>query len=89
MYPAKYNTCLRIHSPEEALLLPNDAKGADLWLGVLDTYDCLCACIRGEIPLAPETAEKIREKFMKMLVLRYNEDFVDRIPGSPPFTPHG
>ena len=80
MYKSRYNTCLRIQSPEEAMLLDDQASSADLWLGVLDTYDSMVACIKGEMPTSQEVCEEVREKFMKILALRYDE-LSDRIPG--------
>lgn len=73
MYKSKYKTCLRIQTPEEALMLDDEATSADLWLGVLDTYMTLSAAVQGEIPSNPEVADKIREKFMKIITLRYDE----------------
>ena len=72
MYKSRYNTCLRIQSPEEALLLDDEATSADLWLGVLDTYDAMVSCIKGEMPTSPDICEQVREKFMKILALRYD-----------------
>ena len=62
------------------MLLDDQATSADLWLGVLDTYDSMVACIKGEMPTSQEVCEEVREKFMKILALRYDE-FSDRIPG--------
>jgi len=80
MYKSRYKTCLRIQSPEESLLLEDDATSADLYLGVLDTYMALAAAMQGQIPTSPEVSDKVREKFMKIIVLRYPELSV-RIPG--------
>ena len=80
MYKSSYKTCLRIQTPEEALLLDDKASSADLWLGVLDTYDSMVACIKGEMPTSAEICEEVRNKFLKMLALRYDE-FMGRIPG--------
>ena len=73
MYKSRYKTALRIMTPEEAMLLDNEATSADLWLGVLDTYMCLAAAMQGQIPCNPETCNKVREKFMKIATLRYPE----------------
>ena len=81
MYPAKYASIDRVHTVEEALLYPTEkAKGADLFLFVLDTYDCLLSCVGGEIPCSPESCEKLRTKLYETLITRYDE-IRDRIPG--------
>jgi len=81
MYPAKYASIDRVHTVEEALLYPTEkAKGADLFLFVLDTYDCLLSCVGGEIPCSPESCEKLRSKLYETLITRY-EEVRDRIPG--------
>lgn len=81
MYPAKYASIERVHTVEEALLYPTDkAKGADLFLFVLDTYDVLLSCVGGDIPCSPEACEKLRDRLYELLVTRY-EDVKHRIPG--------
>ena len=73
LYNARFKTCLRIQAPVESLMVDDKAKGAELWLAVLDTYSSLSDCVQGNIPSDPKVAEKVREKFLKIIVLRYPE----------------
>ncbi len=56
------------------------AKDADLYLYILDTYDCLLSGIEGTIPVDRDVCEKLRSHIMEALTFRY-EELKERIPG--------
>ena len=81
MYPAQWATPDRIHSVEEASIFPfRQAKDADLYLAILDSYDVLLSGVEGEIPVSKDLCEKLRERITETLVFRYDE-LSGRIPG--------
>ena len=81
MYPAQWATPDRIHSVEEASIFPfREAKDADLYLAILDSYDVLLSGVEGEIPVSKDLCEKLRERITETLVFRYDE-LSGRIPG--------
>ena len=89
MYKARYKTVLRIHSPEEALLIDDNTSGADLYLAILDLYDALLCAAKGELPTNEDICDKVKNKFLNILCTRY-EEFKGKIPGrlSPRRTPN-